>query len=258
MEPMRYGVIIWALAVFQSGAIAEPIVVIDPGHGGSNRGAYGFYIGAYEKDLTLRYARDVARSLSTILPGTKVMLTRDDDRFMSLYDRVSFANDHAATLFISLHCNASPLRNQQGFESYVLTVEEAQKSVQRLLLFELFGTTPSRIETPPYHEQFRRELLYYEQHRRSAQLAEALHATHLSRHPQRIDRGIRQGSFDVLRGLKMPSVLIELGFIDHPIEGEELVRDAFRQRMAHTIAQGIARYLKQISVDSLTTNTPSR
>ncbi|MGE0872902.1 MAG: N-acetylmuramoyl-L-alanine amidase, partial [Kofleriaceae bacterium] len=98
-------------------ATAAPMVVIDPGHGGSNSGAQSH--GRQEKHLTLAIAEQVAARLRD--RAIDVELTRTTDRTMTLRQRVAVADRRVADLFISIHANASELRTQQGFETYVLT-----------------------------------------------------------------------------------------------------------------------------------------
>src|SRR5688572_25875304 len=89
-----------------AGAAGARTVVLDPGHGGSNTGAAGVVEGLYEKRLTMALARAVARRLEA--EGVHVVLTRQDDRYMSLRERARAANSAGAAIFVSLHANASP------------------------------------------------------------------------------------------------------------------------------------------------------
>ncbi|HUS62880.1 MAG TPA: N-acetylmuramoyl-L-alanine amidase, partial [Kofleriaceae bacterium] len=95
------------------------LVMLDPGHGGSNTGAASVMQGVFEKDLTLALANAVKQRLEA--KGIAVQLTRDGDEYVSLRERTRRANAAEADLFISLHANASPARSQRGFETYLLT-----------------------------------------------------------------------------------------------------------------------------------------
>src|SRR6266508_546755 len=90
------------------------VVVLDPGHGGSNTGAAGVVEGLYEKRITLAIARAVARRLQA--RGVEVVMTRDDDHYVTLRERVRRANASGADLLMSIHTNASPTRAQRGYE----------------------------------------------------------------------------------------------------------------------------------------------
>ena len=110
-----------ALVAILAGAAAaaphRPVVVLDPGHGGSNLGAQG--PGIHEKQLTLAIANLVAAHLRD--HGIDVVLTRTGDRTLTLRQRTEVANQLPADLFVSIHANASPTRTQRGYETYVLT-----------------------------------------------------------------------------------------------------------------------------------------
>src|SRR5262245_43781638 len=110
-----------SIAPMYAPALLALTVVLDPGHGGSNVGAAGVVEGLYEKRLTLALARAVERRL--VAAGVNVVLTRTDDRFTSLRERVRRSAAAGADLFVSVHANASPARSQRGFETYILTPE---------------------------------------------------------------------------------------------------------------------------------------
>src|SRR5512138_1917388 len=115
---MRAWLVAALLASSASPVLGDRLVVLDPGHGGSNTGAAGVVLGLYEKRLTLALAREVARRLEAA--GLTVVLTREDDRYVSLRERVRRANASGAVLFVSIHANASPTRAQRGYETYIL------------------------------------------------------------------------------------------------------------------------------------------
>src|SRR6185369_3190377 len=95
------------------------IVVLDPGHGGVDPGAIGVS-GHYEKTLTLAMAKELAKQL-TATGRYKVVLTRDDDRFMALRDRVAFARQAGAELFISIHADSHNDSDTRGASVYTLS-----------------------------------------------------------------------------------------------------------------------------------------
>ena len=113
------GPIFGALFALTTPAVAEPRVVIDAGHGGSNLGAQGAVEGFREKNLTLTLANAVSAKLKA--RSIDVTMTRTTDRTLTLRQRVAVANKLPADLFISIHANASPTRTQRGYETYVLT-----------------------------------------------------------------------------------------------------------------------------------------
>lgn len=221
-----------------------PLVVIDPGHGGTNRGALGPASGRCEKQLTLLLARQAASELTRIKRGVRVRLTRRRDRYLTLAQRVELANRWGATLFVSLHLNASRSRSQSGFETYVLSPAASDREAARLAHAENGGATANRPGAPKGDiAAILGDLQQRAAHPRSLRLAQALQRALASARPSAENRGVRQAPFDVLLGLRMPAALVEAGFIDHPLEGLELVKPAVQARIAQAIAQGIATFL---------------
>ncbi len=113
----------------------EFVIVIDPGHGGSNHGCDAFHGETSEKELSLILAKELAAELEKRLPHAEVVLTRENDRTMTLAERVRLANSVGGDLFLSIHANASESHEQSGYESYLLDLKashlEAAKTAQR-------------------------------------------------------------------------------------------------------------------------------
>ena len=210
----------------------KSLVVLDPGHGGSNTGAASVMAGVFEKDLTLALARAVKERLEE--RGIRVKLTRDGDEYVSLRERTRRANAAEADLFISLHANASPARSQRGFETYLLTPQALDVDARALRRHEGRPRPGVAADTAALLDDAERGLA----HRASAGLAAAMQAELGERRTG--DRGVRQASMDVLYGAAMPSVLVEVGFIDHPIEGAELLDPAVLASIADAIADAAA------------------
>jgi N-acetylmuramoyl-L-alanine amidase len=208
-------------------------VVIDPGHGGSNPGATGALPGLHEKQLTLVLARAVRERL--VADGIDVVLTRDRDASLTLRRRMSVANQLGADLFVSLHANASPTRTQRGFETFVLTA--AGVDVDGRALRSDSGTPRPGVdaETALVLDDVERGAAQWE----SAELAVAIQRELRAVRGADGDRGVRQDSHHVLLGATMPAVLVEVGFIDHPLEGRELALPAVQAQLADAIAAGI-------------------
>lgn len=221
-----------------------PLVVIDPGHGGEDFGSTGVG-GLLEKDVTL----DIAYRLKKLLeakPGVKVRLTRRVDKFVPLVERTNLANDFEAALFVSLHTNASPKSNLQGIETYYLDTsgdisskrlaERENKSVE---IEALSGDLQYMIS----------DLIQNAKISDSIALANLIQKTIISDLKDKWkplkDLGVKKALFYVLVGAHMPCVLVEMSFIDHPIEGERLSSAEFRQDLASSLARAIAEYLKK-------------
>jgi N-acetylmuramoyl-L-alanine amidase len=226
-----------ALAV-PAGPAARPfVVVLDPGHGGSNTGAAGVVEGVYEKRLTLALARGVARRLESA-PGVVVVLTREDDRFLTLRERVRRANAAGADLFVSVHANASPNRSQRGVETWVLAPEALEIDTPALRGADGAPRPGLDRATAAILDDVERGVAQIG----AARLATLIQARLRQARPESPDRGVRQGSFDVLMGPTMPAVLVEVGFLDNPVEGAELLRRDVRAGIADALAAAILDY----------------
>ena len=220
------------MAAPQPGAVFT--LALDAGHGGTNLGAAGLAPGFYEKRVTLEIARRVKKHLSR-QRGIAVVLCRNKDELVPIRARVRCANEARADLFISLHTNASPdgssRGTQIGFEQYVLPVDIADREA---VLAAASATDPvdAAWESQRVHLLVQASLEAAK--RIELELADALGADR--------DRGVKQlGAFlDVLAGLQMPGILIEVGFIDHPQEGIEMTTDQGQERIAAALAKAVS------------------
>jgi N-acetylmuramoyl-L-alanine amidase len=214
-------------------ALASPFrVVIDAGHGGSNTGAPGLVAGAYEKRVTLAVARALAEELRA--RGLEVVMTRQRDEYLTLRERVRRANAAEPDCFVSLHTNASGDRSRRGVESWVLARDAAEVEARR-------AASRERDDV----QALLTELKLLDAARASAQLARSLQSEVVAA-TGGVDRGVRQYGYDVLAGVTAPAVLVEMGFLDHPIEGRALVEPAQQHRIAAALASGIARFADSV------------
>ena len=216
-------------------------IVIDPGHGGKDPGAIGKTIGAKEKDINL----SVSLMLKSILEkelGVRVLLTRSDDRFVSLQQRTKFANDNKADLFISVHTNASHNRSSRGVEMYYLSTARTTeaRAVEALenSVVEIYEGGQEALRKYTDVDLILSDILQAENLEHSNNLAFKLQMN-MCAGTQSSDRGIKQANFYVLRGAFMPAVLVEMGFISNPVEESFLVNRQYQERLARTIFEGI-------------------
>ncbi len=217
-------------------------IVLDPGHGGKDPGAVGKN-GTREKDINL----NVGLLLKTMLEkelGLEVLMTRADDRFISLSGRTKFAMDKKADLFVCLHTNASKNRSARGLETYYLATNStsASRAVEALEndVVELYEGAGAKRNYDALDfilsDMSQTEFLEY-----SNELA-TLVQRNLVSGAQGQDRGVKQASFYVLRGAFMPAILIEMGFISNLTEEAVLANKQYQERLARTIFEGIKRF----------------
>lgn len=208
-------------------------VALDPGHGGSNTGAAGASAGIFEKDITLAVCRALQARLEAA--GVEVVLTRDRDATLTLRQRVSYPNRLAADLFVSVHANASPERTQRGFETFVLTPAGVDID-GRALRSETGAARPGVSPTVALIlDDVERGANQWE----AAELAAAIQRELRAVRGAAGDRGVRQDAHHVLLGATMPAVLVEIGFLDHPVEGKELASSAIQRQIADAVAAAI-------------------
>ncbi len=229
------------LALVFAAAGPLPLVVVDAGHGGTQDGAIGV-CGAKEKDVTLGISNEVARIL-TASGKTRVLLTRTDDATMDLKERARFANDAGADLFISVHANSGSQERSHGVETYFLSRTMSDRRIERLVAREneALKVDVSRDETTRVLDN----LSLSASHVESARFAERLHGM-LTRElalPGR--RGVLQAPFFVLLAAKMPSVLIETGFLTNKDECKRLATVEHRERLAKVIAGAVLLHVAQ-------------
>lgn len=237
------------LPLLLSAALASaPVVVIDPGHGGTQEGASG-PDGLLEKNLALTIAKKVKAQLEKDLKAT-VLLTRDRDALVHLSERVTLANKKRPELFISIHANSMPTEKQrrlnQGIETYFLSASASGEDAKKVAAREnaesggqpkgQAGDTLSFILA---------DLQRSETHVDSSRLAYAVHEELISETGAQ-DRGVQQAPFYVLMGLEAPAVLIEVGFVSHPDEGHQLAEAEYQAKLARAITSGVKKFLQQL------------
>ncbi|MEZ0313913.1 MAG: N-acetylmuramoyl-L-alanine amidase [Myxococcota bacterium] len=218
-----------------------PLVVVDAGHGGAQDGAIGV-CGAKEKDVTLGISTEIGRVLAAS-GKTRVLLTRTDDATMDLKERARFANDAGADLFISVHANSGPQPRSHGVETYFLSRTMSDRRIAKLVAREneTFKVDVSRDETTRILDNLSLSAAHVE----SARFAERTHGM-LTRElglPGR--RGVLQAPFFVLLAARMPSVLIETGFLTNKDECKQLASAEHRERLAKVIAGAVLLHVAQ-------------
>lgn len=220
-------------------------IVLDPGHGGHNSGCSAHAGDHLEKDMTLDLAFALSRTLADVLPHARVLLTREGDDTLPIAERVAFANAVEADIFVSLHCNASPNRDQTGFETFVLDVNASSLDAARTAQRE----NDEGLADPGARDDVDamvRELMLTSNRTRAGLLAQAIQAEQALRFPERPNRGVRQGPLNVLKGARMPAVLTEVGFLDHAEEGIWMQQPRNQTLIVEGLAQALATYYRRV------------
>ncbi len=213
------------------------VIVIDPGHGGSETGAIG-PDGTNEKDVVL----GIARKLKSVLEnsGNRVILTRDGDQQITLDDRTALANNNKADLFISIHANATLRGYGKGAETYYLSTKATDDEARNLAAVEnnAIGLNQDGSGVGNDLKLIRWDMAQTEYLSESSQLAELVQKE-MNETLGITSRGIKQAPFRVLMGATMPAVLIEIGFINNPAE-EKMMKDSeYQMKIAKAIFRSV-------------------
>ncbi|MDP2847014.1 MAG: N-acetylmuramoyl-L-alanine amidase [Humidesulfovibrio sp.] len=215
-------------------------IMIDAGHGGKDPGARGF--GLMEKDVNLRMALILGKILKD--RGFRVIYTRTTDDFLALEERTAIANAKRVDLFISVHCNAHADPTMQGLETYSLNLARTPDAV-RVAARENSVSDKNISDL----QMILTDLMLTSKIKESVDLARVVHRQGLSAIRNKwtvADHGNREAPFYVLMGAKMPSALLEIGYITNKTEAARLKTDAYLKTLAHGIADGIGEYKQQI------------
>ena len=191
-------------------------IFLDPGHGGSDPGAISG--GVREKDLTLSVYNKVSSKLASL--GYTVLTSRNVDKDVDLVGRAEQANNANADMLLSIHFNAGGRGIARGIETYYY-----QATADRVPKINKENhNNPERLE-------------------RSRKLANKVQQNLLYQTGAN-DRGVKRASFTVLRETSIPSILVELGFIDNPEERNKIKTNEYQERLANGIVDGIVEYYK--------------
>ena len=239
------------------------IVVIDPGHGGNDPGAIGTR--GKEKNINLNVARKLGRLIEDNCNDTKVVYTRKSDIFVPLHRRAEIANNAKANLFISIHTNAVAKKNSyvKGTETYTLglhrteeNLEVAKKENSVILIEDDYKQRYAGFNPNSSESYIIFEFMQDKNMSQSVNFATLIQQNFKSYN--RIDKGVHQAGFLVLRETSMPSVLIELGYISNPLEETYLLSDKGTTDLANAIYRAFINYkgnCPKIKPTTVTSNT---
>lgn len=223
-------------------------VVIDAGHGGHDPGAIGKR--GKEKNINLSVALKLGKLIQNNHSDTKVVYTRSSDVFVPLHRRAEIANEVKADLFISIHTNSIASRSSRvsGTETYTLglhrtqeNLEVAQKENAVILIEDDYQKQYAGFNPNSSESYIIFEFLQDKNMAQSVNFAQLIQQQF--RHKaRRIDKGVHQAGFLVLRETSMPSVLVELGYITNPNEEAYLLSSNGSSMLAQSIYQAFVNY----------------
>jgi N-acetylmuramoyl-L-alanine amidase len=219
-------------------------IIVDPGHGGKDSGASGTHningrqFTLVEKDLTLRVSRDLHAMLSIAFPDKQVLLTRTGDTYPTLEDRVVIANsvplkENEAIIYISIHANASFNKSARGYEVWYLSpdyrrtvIDEAKYNGSAEIL---------HILNDMMEEEFTTESITM------AQLIINQFKETLG--PLIPSRGIKAEEWFVVRNARMPSILVELGFVTNETDALLMTDETYLMKLSQALYKGIMQFV---------------
>jgi N-acetylmuramoyl-L-alanine amidase len=190
--------------------VHKGLIVIDPGHGGSDVGTQSVSEPRYqEKSLNLVTAQFLRNYLQEL--GYDVFMTRQSDVFISLEKRAEMANEKKPALFVSVHYNSAPSAEAQGVEVFF------------------------------YNSVSNKQRMH-----KSKRLAQVV-LKHILAETNAKSRGVKQANYAVIRETKMPAILVEGGFVTNDAELQKIKNPAYLKKIAWGIAQGVNEYLNTAS-----------
>lgn len=222
----------------------RPIVVLDPGHGGIDTGAHA-HGGEMEKTVALEFALMLRDKLERT-GKYRVVMTRTDDQFVPLADRVRFARARKAQLFISIHCDALPKAegDAQGATVYTLSEQASDAEAASLAESENRADVIAGVDLSAEPNEIadilidlaQRETKTFSTHFSRTLVAELKTAARMHKHP------LRSAGFRVLKAPDVPSVLLELGYLSNRSDSKSLLSDRWRQQTGDAIVQAVGTY----------------
>ena len=229
-------------------ADAKPIVVLDPGHGGVDPGASSPN-GVNEKEVVLAFAERLKQKLLET-DRYEVFMTRDDDTFLPLKERVAFAQKKGAGLFLSIHADYFPteIDDARGATVYTLSERASDEEARALAAKENFSDAIAGVELPEDSDEVVTNILIdlaqRETKNRSVVFARSIVGELAAKNTLHTKR-LRSAGFRVLKAPDVPSVLLELGFLSNAEDEKQLVSEAWRDRMADSVTAAIDGYFNK-------------
>jgi N-acetylmuramoyl-L-alanine amidase len=223
---------------------AKPVVVIDPGHGGVDPGTSSTD-GITEKDVVLAFAKALKEKLAA-KGRYEVVLTREDDRFLALRERVEFAQKRGAKLFVSIHADYFPKQTVEarGATVYTLSEQASDDEAKELAAKENFSDAIAGVALPGDSDEIVANILI-DLAQRETQNRSLIFAKSVVGEMGRANlhtKSLKSAGFRVLKAPDIPSVLLELGFLSNPDDEKRLTSMSWRATMADKVVSAIDNY----------------
>jgi N-acetylmuramoyl-L-alanine amidase len=221
----------------------RPLIVVDPGHGGHDFGSSGYLKKVHEKDIALEIAGRLAEKIRKKLPY-EVLMTRNDDRYLTLEERTAIANTKNADLFISIHTNDSDNQSTYGIETYFLNLATDDSEIT-VAARENATSTKNISDLQTILTDIMQYTKIDESRRLASYIQDASYNYLRSRYTHIKSNGVKKAPFYVLLGARMPAVLIETSFISNPMECKRLSGTGYQDHLCEGIINGIQKYVEK-------------
>jgi N-acetylmuramoyl-L-alanine amidase len=220
------------------------VIMLDPGHGGQDPGAISKN-GHYEKDLTLKMARELRDELKK--EGYKVLLTRDSDIFIPLRGRIKKAHEANADLFISIHADSAKNKSARGLSVYTISEKASDAEAAALAERENKADIILGMDLGEYQPEVGNILIDFAKKHTMEQ--SAIYADHVVSEMKKrvtlVPNAHRFAGFVVLKSANIPSVLVELGYLSNKSEEKQLQKKAYRKKLAEALTRAIKIYFNE-------------
>ena len=244
-------------------------IVIDPGHGGNDPGCISADRKTQEKAIALDIAKRLSRKIEASIPGVKTVLTRSDDRFVTLSGRADIANDIGADLFISIHVNAQAKgtsangysihclgqSSREGNDLFSKNLDLCKRENSVILLEDDYKTRYQGFDPSDPQSYILFSLMQNAHLEHSLEFAEDV-ANAMKGGPITRSRGVSQDPFWVLWRTTMPSVLVEVGFITNENDLKTLRSQEGRDGIAQNLLKAVQTFKKRYDSSTATTSSP--
>lgn len=226
------------------------IIVLDPGHGGKDPGAIGAYSKTYEKNITLAMGKELKYVLQK--KGYVVYLTRENDIFIPLRQRIKIAQQYKADLFMSIHADSAQNRNATGLSVYTLSDTASDQEAAALAERENKADIIGGIDLGGNTKEVNDILISLSQ--TDTRNKSSKYATYLVQEMAKSVKIVRNthrfAGFAVLKAPDVPAALLEMGYLSNRTEEANLRTPTYRQKLAESAARAIDRYFTDPEIAS--------